>query len=229
MKYFLIILLTLGLMACSSSDEKPPVDDGTNPPPVEEPEGPIGYDDSYQKPFAKLSDQGLPMGECVNVGEQWSWQKSAAHKDMPNCSGQEAGQACSGRDFCKFNNLEALSCRKTTTHACHGWVFEKTPKEGGGVPDFKPLANAKAYVFWFSGCIVGICDPQSEVVTSDENGYFELITTTVKNQVRVEKNGYYSACSMNRPFKFSDAQIEHKDPKIIGGHVLLKQDASSCK
>jgi hypothetical protein len=224
MKYFLLLMLAF-MLACSSAP-KSPNGSGPQPEPEPIPELPLGYDPSYQLEYVSLDEMGLPRGQCVNVGVQNSWRASAAHESMRECLPSEvAGTACSNLgSFCKINNISALSCRAETTHRCHGWVYEETKKESGP-SDFKPLKDADAFIFYFVGCMVGICNPQSEVVKTDENGYFMFHTTTMKDSLRIKKDGYFGACNVDRPFPFAGGSF----PNNVAEPVIPPQKMQVLK
>lgn len=233
MKAILISLALVFFVGCGStgtSPEVPPTVPGPVEPQPPVPELPLGVDPSYQVAPVRLTDQNLPVGQCVKMGETFFWRGSIAHDSMPLCTGQALGEPCSsGSQACRINNINALSCQRQEAHRCHGWVMEETKAESGP-SSFKPLKDADAYIFYFVGCMIGICGPQSQVVKTDHNGYFEFMTTTMRDSLRIKKDGYFSACNVNRPFAFGGGSFPNNvlEPEVPAIRMqVLKPD--SCK
>lgn len=215
------------MLACSSTST-PPNGGGTDPSPEPQPELPLGYDPSYQLEYVSLDQMGLPRGQCVEVGVQNYWRGSMAHESMRTCTPSEvAGAACSNvGSHCKINNLQALSCRAETTHRCHGWLFEETKAESGP-SSFKPLEGAEVFIFFFPYNT----NPASDIVLTDENGYFELYTTTLNNTLRLRKDGYFGACNGNTVWPFAGQVVRQQgNPEpVIGPFKMLKLEPDSCQ
>lgn len=156
---------------------------------------------SHEQPM-RINDKDLKVGGIKTVGSM----STLASHDPSNFSPAEPlapacqntmimGAECSrGMPSCSQGGKN-WTCETKTTYKVFGWVYEEIGR------DYKPAEGVKADIFWFAGCIVGACDSMSGPVRTDKWGYFELLTTTLLDTVRLDglDVGLYAFCHKGKP------------------------------
>lgn len=159
---------------------------------------------THEKPM-RINDKDLKVGGVKLMGEMSTWSGTDWQNMVPprpqldsvaNCSASVAqGASCvKGSSICKIDQ-KVYSCSTKTTYKVFGWVYEEIGR------DYKPAEGVKADIFWFSGCLVGACDPMAGPVRTDRWGYFELLTTALLDTVRLDglDVGLYAFCRNGQP------------------------------
>lgn len=170
---------------------------------------------THEKP-ARINDKGLKVGAVKEVGKVSTWhgfEYSAMATPKPNlndiatcAAGIVAGGTCTQEHaYCKIGT-KVHECRTETTYKVFGWVYEEVGR------DYKAVEGVKADIFWFvGGCMGnGMCDPMVGPVKTDKYGYFELLTTSLLDQVRLDGTevGLYAFCSRGKPIPGGGATIQ---------------------
>ena len=159
---------------------------------------------SHEKPM-RINDKDLKVGGVKEMGQMSTWlgtpyaqmfSPKPKLEDIANCAQTvQAGLQCTkGTPICKVDQI-VFSCETKTTYKVFGWVYEEIGR------DYKPAKGVKADIFWFAGCFVGFCKPVVGPVLTDEWGYFELLTTSLNDQVRLDGTdaGLYAFCKDGKP------------------------------
>lgn len=215
MKLLILALAVSLFTACSDKEDSTGVVTPPPPPPVEDKEKPLFVD-----------AEGKKWGTIKEVSSTSLWALDSWHGERPDCpAGAELNKPCDpqGMQGCKKADGQKLMCKTDKAYKVYGWVYEK---EGVTV---KPLEGVKVDHFWFSGCMVGFCKPVAGPVETDKNGYFEYMTSDLKDQVRiVGKEGYFGLCQGTKPIQGGGtSQLGVGKPTLGGVQYKLKDD--SCK
>jgi len=191
-----ILLSVLFLLSVGCQQATKPVDPNPEAP------APVVVD---KRPPVFIDAEGKKHGKCLLEGQRSQWEKDNWHGDRPACPANVKEfdscdpQAAQG---CKLPSGQKLQCVTDRSFVCYGWVYEKHGLQ------VKPLEGAKAYKTWFAGMMVGFHGPQSEVVLTDKNGYFEFRTKNLLDTVTVEnKEGYFSLCQNEKPSKLHSGKV----------------------
>jgi len=186
-----------------------------------------------QYPPQGVTELGLKIGKCQKSSDMrvWSFDSFATSNqnqlnNMAPCGSDfvENG-ACSDSQqstYCKVGS-KAFRCNYHATWACYGWAYEKVADN-----NYVPLVGASAYIFHFAGCIVGACDPQSQVVKTDSNGFYLITTKTILDSIRIKKDGYVG--NGGGCFDYTGMTLgftENAQP-VYPGQMMLKSK-TSCK
>lgn len=159
---------------------------------------------THEKPM-RINDKDLKVGGVKLMGSVSTYQSSEYSdmfspkpklEDIAQCSPSVViGGACaSGTPICK-NGTKIFTCETKTTYKVFGWVYEEIGR------DYKAAEGVKADIFWFAGCISGMCNSLSGPVKTDKWGYFELLTTALLDTVRLDglEVGLYAFCKDGKP------------------------------
>lgn len=159
---------------------------------------------THEKPM-RINDKDLKVGGVKEVSKK-SLYKSADYSAFPSpkpnldsmaqCAASvQLGAECSqGQALCKKENT-VFSCETKTTYKVFGWVYEEIGR------DYKAAEGVKADIFWFTGCMAGMCDVVAGPVYTDKYGYFEILTHSLLDQVRLNglDVGLYAHCIKGKP------------------------------
>lgn len=181
-----------------------------------------------QAPNVGMPEKDMKMGSIIEVGKVKTWERSEWMDKAQACpEGAAHSKPC--EDFegqgCKLSAGKGLACKEVTTWNVSGYVYEKLDL---GV---KPLAGAKITQTWFAGCIVGFCD-EWQVATTDENGFYEFLTSDLKDTMKASKEGYYGFCTNDpkMPISLKNGQsIIEGPPKKMMPLTMFKLTNDSCK
>lgn len=221
-KLFLVLfaITALSMSACKDDQTTPP----TGEPPVTQPPTGDSEPDAHEKPFY-VSEDGKKWGSAKQIDEKSFWTKSGfGHDKMPLCTTQKVGDQCTKSSAsCMIDKNNYLDCRTSKTYKVWGWVYEKQGK------DFKPLEGVSLDIFDFAFCMVGGCDILAGPVLTDKWGYFEIITPTLKDTLRINgKAGYYGLCHGKKPINGGGTYLTDKEGKATLGGVQYKLKENSC-
>lgn len=180
-------------------------------------------------PPLDTTEQGLKIGQCSKVSDTrlWSYDSFSSSNQklvagLPICM-QPEGSACVEAlqsTLCQVAG-KALRCNYKATYQCYGWAYEKL-----GKGSYVPLVGATANIFHFAGCIIGMCGPQSEVVTTDANGFYSLKTQTILDSIRIKKEGYVSEACFD--YTGTTLLFTEKPQNNWPGYLMLKEK-TGCK
>lgn len=186
---------------------------------------------SHEKPF-KLSDEGLKMGGIKDMGDKHivvsaSRQFSPKPPPRPVCSSIPVlGSICQpNMPICQnAEDTVEYSCGVKKTYKIFGWIYEKK-----GLDHSKMAEGVKVDVFWFAGCLAGICEPSAGPVYSDKWGYFELTTGWLLDTLRIDgMPKYYMFCQKGKPIAGGGQYITDKAGKAIGPFKQLINAPDVC-
>lgn len=228
---FILATVLLFVLSCTSSDDSPTngPSDPLPTPVVIDPTPIPGPDLSYQKPYVRISPEGMKVGKCSMVENVSLWHKDHDFANSPPCpEGVKLGNSCNPNELqgCQKSSTEKFICTTRRAWECHGWVYEK---EG---PKYTELKGVKLNVFFFAGCMAGMCDPQSEVVETDSNGYFILKTHTLLDTLKITSpNGYFAHCNKGQPIGGGGTNLyqDGAQEPLTGGFWQYKIKPESCK
>ena len=191
---------------------------------------PEGEPATHEKPM-KLSDEGLKMGGVKLVGTQWvtrgmSRSFSPPPPARPLCATQPVlGQICKqGTPVCMLGDVD-YSCEQKRTLKVWGWIYEKN-----GLDYSKMAEGVSVDIWWFAGCLAGMCSPFAGPVKTDKWGYFELTTETLLDTLRIEGlPKYHMFCKNGQPISGGGQYITSFEGKAIGPFKQLLVNPDSCK
>lgn len=155
---------------------------------------------THEKPV-KISDEGLKMGGIKELGDTYIVQGTSRMFSppppvRPTCATQPVlGASCvKGTPVCMLGQTD-YSCEVKKTWKIFGWIYEKN-----GLDYSKMAEGVKVDIFWFAGCIAGMCESMAGPVLTDKWGYFEFTTSWMLDTLRLDGLPKYAAfCKDGKP------------------------------
>ena len=190
----LIVLSACGSLQLPGGESQDPVTT-TQPPTTTLP--PVVVEPGQQP--ARITEQGLKVGQCKQASADLKWMPMPPFSgQMEACNGAIAGNPCSVEHTQCKSGGEVLLCHNFAPKTCYGWVYEKDIVSGVN----KPLKDVNVDLFFFPGCLVGMCNSLLGPVKTNEFGYFEMVGKGIpeSTSVRAWKDGMYGVCGYdNKP------------------------------
>lgn len=189
---------------------------------------------THEKPM-KISDEGLKMGGVKLVGDLYTWSAGEYSdlfppkpkwEEIPNCAGNPiaGGQCSKNSSMCKSAD-KVFQCHNKKTYKVWGWIYEKN-----GLDYSKMAEGVKVDMFWFAGCLAGMCDPFAGPVYTDKFGYFEFLTGSLMDTLRLDgMPKYYMFCQKGAPIAGGGQYMTTFEGKAIGPFKQLINTPDACK
>lgn len=186
---------------------------------------------SHEQPM-QISDEGLKMGGIKELGDKWivgksSRQFSPKPPARPICQTEPlVGSECRrGMPVCQTaDDMWEYSCGVKKSYKVFGWIYEKN-----GLDYSKMAENVKVDILWFTQCMQGYCEPSAGPVYTDKWGYFEFITGSLLDTLRLDGlPKYYMFCNKGKPIAGGGQYITNSANKPIGPFKQLLNKPGVC-